>query len=409
MTRKTIMVAGHCCLDIIPTIATPHTESALVPGKLLDVGPAMLAPGGCVSNVGLALHRLGASVRLLGKVGDDPFGRSLLAAYAESGLAEGMLISSSETTSYSIVISQPGSDRILLHCPGANHTFSTAEIIDQDFAEVAIFHFGYPPLMRQMYLHQGAALAHLFATIKAHSIFTSLDMARPDPASEAGQVDWRMILKRTLPVVDAFLPSFDELLFMLDCERYEAVRQRYGDEHLIEGVDDSLLDALVEQLIDWGAAIVAVKLGEQGLYLGTTTDLSRWENLASTLPIFADTAWRGRRLFAPCYGADVVAGTTGAGDATIAGFLLGLLEGGDPEQTLRGAVAVGACSVERVDATSGIPPWEEVQRRVQAGWVQHPVYLSFPFWTCDTATGIWRMPSDLGSHAHESPRRSTQC
>jgi sugar/nucleoside kinase (ribokinase family) len=399
MTRDTIIAAGHCCLDVIPAFAA-QADSALVPGRLLDVGPAVLAPGGAVSNVGLALHHLGAPVRLLGKVGDDAFGHILLDAYAQADLAEGMLTSSGETTSYSVVISQPGSDRIFLHCPGANHTFSAAEVLDQDLTGAAIFHFGYPPLMRQMYLHEGAALAQIFQTIKAQGIFTSLDMARPDAASEAGQVDWQVILKRTLPFVDAFLPSIDELLFMLDRERYEEARNRYGDDHLIEGVDGPRLEKLVARLITWGAAIVAVKLGDQGLYLGTTADPSRWQTRAATLPVLADTAWRGRRLFTPCYQVDV-AGTTGAGDATIAGFLLGLLKGSDPEETMRGAVAVGACSVEQVDATTGIPSWELVQRRVRAGWAQRPVRLSLPSWTSATTTGIWHGPSDPGSHAHQ--------
>ena len=73
-------MAGHCCLDIIPSFAPPPTAT-LHPGKLVDVGPAVLAPGGTVSNVGLSLNRLGTRVRMLGKVGDDHFGRMLLALY----------------------------------------------------------------------------------------------------------------------------------------------------------------------------------------------------------------------------------------------------------------------------------------------------------------------------------------
>src|SRR5260370_22561854 len=130
MTSGTIIAAGHCCLDVIPTFAL-QADSALVPGKLLDVGPAVLAPGGAVSNVGLALHHLGAPVRLLGKVGDDSFGHLLLDAYARADLAAGMLISSGETTSYSVVISQPGSDRIFLHFPGDNPTFMASQVLDQ--------------------------------------------------------------------------------------------------------------------------------------------------------------------------------------------------------------------------------------------------------------------------------------
>ncbi len=398
MSRRTIIAAGHCCLDVIPTFAS-HAGSALVPGKLTDVGAAVLAPGGCVSNVGLALHHLGTPVRLLGKVGDDPFGRILLDFYAQTDLGAGMLISAGETTSYSIVISQPGSDRILLHCPGTNHTMSAAEIVEQDLTGAAIFHFGYPPLMRRMYQNEGAALAQIFQMVKAQAIFTSLDMARPDPMSEAGQIDWQVIVRRTLPFVDAFLPSIEELLFMLDRERYEHLRQRYGDEHLIRGVDGPLIEELVERLFLWGAAMVVVKMGDQGLYLGTTADPSRWETLATIIPALADPVWHGRRLFAPCYEVDV-AGTTGAGDATIAGFLLGLLAGGDPAETLRGAVAVGACSVEQVDATSGIPPWEEVQRRLRSGWAQRRMQLALPSWIYAAASSLWHGPVDPGIHGH---------
>ena len=50
-----VVVAGHICLDIIPTI--PHERIEFEPGRLLQVGPAVLSTGGAVSNTGLALHR----------------------------------------------------------------------------------------------------------------------------------------------------------------------------------------------------------------------------------------------------------------------------------------------------------------------------------------------------------------
>ena len=75
-----IVVAGHICLDIIPTITTPARDftALLKPGALLEVGQATLCTGGPVSNTGLALHRLGVPTRLVGKVGDDLFGELLL-------------------------------------------------------------------------------------------------------------------------------------------------------------------------------------------------------------------------------------------------------------------------------------------------------------------------------------------
>jgi sugar/nucleoside kinase (ribokinase family) len=405
-----IIAAGHCCLDIFPTFAA-QSESALVPGKLIDVGPAVLAPGGSVSNVGLALHRLGASVRLLGKVGDDQFGQILLDYYgqAQSDLVDGMLISSGETTSYSIVISHPGHDRILLHCPGANHTFSAAEIVDQDLSGAAIFHFGYPPLMRRMYQNEGAELAQIFQAARLQGVFTSLDMALPDPLSQAGTVDWQAVLKRSLPFIDAFLPSLDELIFMLDRERYERLRIQYGDGHLIDGIDGALLEDLAGRLSEWGAAIIVVKLGDQGLYLATSADVSRFEAPASVIAALANPQWHGRSVFVPCFQVDV-AGTTGSGDATIAGFLMGLLEQGTLAETLQSAVAVGAYSVEQVDATSGIPTWEQVQQRLVAGWPRCPVRISLPTWRYESATGTRHGPGDLApvSSSYDN-QGSTRC
>ena len=69
-------------------------------------------------------------------------------------------------------------------------------------------------------------------------------------------------------------------------------------------------------------------------------------------------AWAGQELWAPCFQVQV-AGTTGAGDATLAGFLSALLRDLPPRQAVIAAVAVGACNVEAVDTISGIRPWEE--------------------------------------------------
>src|SRR5439155_2685197 len=70
---------------------------------------------------------------------------------------------------------------------------------------------------------------------------------------------------------------------------------------------------------------------------------------------------------APCFATHVV-GTTGSCDATIAGFLLGLLRGMTPEATLSAACAIGACNVEAADALSGIRSWPETMERIATGW-----------------------------------------
>src|SRR5947209_17605355 len=70
------VVAGHICLDIIPTLVGDSVVFA--PGRLIEAGKAIVATGGPVSNTGLALHKLGVTTRLMGKVGDYLLGPAIL-------------------------------------------------------------------------------------------------------------------------------------------------------------------------------------------------------------------------------------------------------------------------------------------------------------------------------------------
>jgi sugar/nucleoside kinase (ribokinase family) len=364
--RPVVIVAGHICLDVIPTLAGSSTalSTLLLPGKLVDAGPAVVSTGGAVSNTGLALHRLGFPATLMGKVGDDPFGRTVLdLVRAEApSLCRAMRTVRGEPTSYSIVISPPGVDRVFLHCPGTNHTFGAADV--GDLSGARLFHFGYPPLMRRIYRGGGAEMRRIFRRAKKEGLTTSLDMAKPDPASEAGGIDWVAWLRSVLPDVDVFLPSFDEILTMVDRPAFEQGAMPNA----------ALLGRVSDRLIGWGAAVVVLKLGDQGLYLKTTGDPNRLRAMGKAGPRDLQ-AWRGREILAPCFETRVV-GTTGAGDATIAGFLAGLLEGLAPEDTVTSAVAVGACSVEVSDAVSGIPSWQKVQKRIRSGWNRKTCRLS---------------------------------
>jgi sugar/nucleoside kinase (ribokinase family) len=395
MVERPIAVAGHCCVDIIPTFeaSAVRAEAALTPGKLVHVGPARFATGGPVPNVGLALHRLGVPPRLFGKVGDDLLGGVLLdlLRQLDPELAARMIVAPGEPTSYSVVISPPGVDRIFLHCPGVNDTYAATDLAEADLDGARILHFGYPPLMQRIYRDDGRELVTILERARRQGVTTSLDMALPDPASEAGQIDWTAFLQCVLPQVDLFLPSAEELLFMLDRLLFAALQARSQGESIVPGMDGNLLTRLAETCLSFGAAVVALKLGDQGLYLRTTTD-RRLERMGQGFSGNPDE-WRGRELLAPCFQARVV-GTTGAGDATIAGFLTSMLDGAGPETVLRDAVAVGACSVEAADASSAIPTWEAVQQRIAGGWQPHSAWLGLPGWRWDAAGGLWHGPRD---------------
>jgi sugar/nucleoside kinase (ribokinase family) len=182
--------------------------------------------------------------------------------------------------------------------------------------------------------------------------------ARPD--SEAGRVDWELVLVRTLPFVDVFEPSIDELLFMLDRPAHLRLH-RIG---LSATVDRARLEQLGGRLIAMGTSVVAIKLGDQGLYVQTAGDVDRIGEPSRRAGLQPE-AWLRQTVLAPCFLPDLVAGTTGSGDATIAGLLAAMLRGASP---LDAAPAVGACSVEAIDPTSGIPAWPSIADRIVRDW-----------------------------------------
>lgn len=382
-----VIIAGHICLDILPDF-THHTSERdmLVPGKLTMVGPATLAIGGAVANAGLALHRLGVATRLVGKVGDDHLGRLILHMLREAdpALAEEMLVTREASTSYSIVVSLPDVDRVFFHHTGANDVFRPTDLHPEHFRDARLFHVGYPPLLREMYADGGQTFAALLRELKAYGLTTSLDMALPDPRSEAGMVNWNDWLSRVLPHVDLFFPTSDEILAMLGYTRDGAYPPLSGP----------LLSEVAERLLAKGAAVVVLKLGSDGLYMRTTSEMRRLAALGRCAPPDL-RAWQDRELFVPCFQVDV-AGTTGAGDCTIAGYLARLLLQCSPEEVMTGAVAVGAFSVESTDATSGVPGWDAVQKRLERGWPRRPFALELPDWRSDAQSTLWYGPHDRG-------------
>lgn len=392
-----VIAAGHICLDIIAAISGGAEAGQLAPGSLMQVGPPVLSTGGSVPNTGLALHRLGVPARLMGKIGDDFFGRAILdiVRSLDPNLAQGLIVSPGETTSYTIVISPPGVDRSFLHCPGTNDSFGADDVAYDELEGAKLFHFGYPPLMRRIYADAGAELEKILRRVRERGLAVSLDMARPDPNSQAGQADWPAFLRRVLPHVDVFLPSLDEILFMLDRALFEHLEQEAGTADIASRAGGNLLSNTAAQLLQLGAAMVVLKLGTQGLYLRTTADTDRVKAMGRCTPAEVD-AWLDRELLVPCFQVKV-AGTTGAGDCTIAGFLASLLEGLSPEDALTGAVAVGACSVEQTDATGGVPAWSVVQERIHSDRERRPIGLELPCWSWNAQHTVCTGPNEGGS------------
>jgi sugar/nucleoside kinase (ribokinase family) len=321
----------------------------------------------------------------LGKIGKDPFGDIVFRRIADTGedLARGITAVEGETTSYTVVINPPGIDRVFFHCPGANDTFTDADVPNSVFVDTSIFHFGYPPLMKSIWSDGGACLLRLFSRARAGRVITSLDMSLPDPNSPSGRIDWSAFLARVLPAVDIFVPSIEEFLFMIDRPAFDRLSALTGGDAIVRSISLRDTGLLAERAIQAGVSAVLIKMGDRGAFLRTGP-----HGLAG------HPGWTDRQLYTPVFRVPTVSGTTGAGDATIAGFLASVSKSLAPEDALTMAVAVGACCVEAPDATSGIRPWFETEARVRSGWERCDASVTEPGWK-RLGSGMWAGPADL--------------
>ena len=359
-----VISAGHICLDITPVFPSGHSYhrigDLLVPGRLIRMDAASVHTGGSVANTGLALKLLGNDVKLLGKVGCDVFGGMVQRLLAEYG-AGGLIADEHSSTSYSVVLAVPGMDRIFLHNPGANDTFSASDIPEEVLADAVLFHFGYPTLMKRMYEKNGAELKKLFMRVKSKGIATSLDLAAVDPQSDAGKADWKAILSRVLPCVDFFVPSFEELCYMLDRPCYDKLSSMGGDMTEQDGVLQKA-DELAGKCLDMGCGTALIKCGLSGMVYRTGS-AKRIATIGARLELNAE-AWTDRAGTQPCFRAETVRSATGAGDVSIAAYLTGLMNGGTPADCVKLAAAEGAASVSSYDALGGILPLDELKKRI---------------------------------------------
>lgn len=316
MTR--VAVAGHLCLDLAPRL---RGIAAIPPGGLIEVGPLAVELGGCVANTGGVLARLGIEVVPQALIGDDELGLILREKIGERGIdASHLTTIAGATTSYSLVIEPPGVDRTFWHHSGANTRFDGDDI---DLDGIALLHLGYPPLLPALLDDRAAPLRRLFSRAREAGVATSLDLAVVDPDSPAGALPWGTILDALAPLTDVLSPSLDDLTsaFRID-EPYSA----------------ELVERLASRLVAGGVAVVAISAGEHGLFVRTGPR----ERFAA--PVLAAVAerWSDRAIHVPPALAGPPVTTRGAGDASSAGLLAGLIREWDLEDAARLAASSAA-------------------------------------------------------------------
>lgn len=380
------MIAGHVCLDLTPKldIYGKTVQEVLRPGKLVQTGECCISLGGPVPNTGIAMSILGQKVALVCKVGQDMFGRIISEKITEYGTEKIIAVDDQVESSYTVAVVVPGNDRIFLHDPGANGSFGADDVDYSQVENCRLFHFGYPPQMRNIYLNDGKELTEMFKRAKAAGATTSLDMAQPDPNSEGGKQNWDTILKNTLPYVDIFIPSVEETMFMLYPEKFDEFRRIHAEENdPLETMDESVLPLLGAKAIEYGAKIVVIKCGVRGYYIRTAENLT---GFGAAVPSDWEE-WSGREIICESFHVDNIQSATGSGDSSIAGFLSCFLNGDGIYDCMETACAVGAENLTALDALSGIKTMEDT-RAMMKGMAKNTYTYDASYWTRDAATGL---------------------
>jgi sugar/nucleoside kinase (ribokinase family) len=180
---------------------------------------------------------------------------------------------------------------------GVNADFDGTEA---DLSGASLVHLGYPSLLPHLVEDGGAALIRFLERAHRYGATTSVDLAVIDPMTKSGKLDWKRILREAMPSIDVISPSVDDLRSALN-------------------EPNATAPTLVELLLDWGAGVVAVSDGKNGVFVGVA-GAERLARGGLALAPLTQT-WAGARINQPSVHVRRVATTNGAGDAATAGLI----------------------------------------------------------------------------------------
>lgn len=291
------------CLGIfVADVVAKPIEEMPDKGKLVLVDTMELHTGGCASNTGYSLGKLGISTGLMGKVGMDGFGDFFVNYMKDGGLdIRGIKRTSTSNTSATMVMVSSDGERTFFHYLGANAELCYDDIDFDIIKQAKILHVAGTFLMPSF---DGEPTARVLKQAREWGIITSLDTAWDSKGN------WMKVIEPCLHHLDIFMPSIEEA-------------------RMITGKKEP--KDVAEVLLSYGIKTVSLKMGEQGSYTRTND----WE------------------LYLPIYKVDAI-DSTGAGDAYAAGFLAGVAKGWDYKDAARLGNAVGASCVTAIGATAGV-------------------------------------------------------
>jgi len=299
------------CVGILVADVIARTVNKLPdPGKLDLVDKIELYTGGCAVNSAIDMAKLGLDVGVIGKIGNDGFGKFLSVALKAEGVnTEGLVIDEKTSTSSSMVTVDKNGERSFLHCQGANAEFVIEDINYEVIEHSKIVFVGGAMLLEKF---DGEQCAAFLKKTKEMGKYNVLDTAWDSTGK------WMEILKPCMPYIDLFIPSIEEAIMFSGKEK---------------------LEEIADVFLEMGVKITVIKLGKKGCYIKDSM---------------------GEIEIIPAFNVENAVDTTGAGDSFVAGFLFGTSKGWNLYECGIFANAVGAHCVMAAGASTGIKSYEEV-------------------------------------------------
>ncbi len=298
MEPASVLVVGSLNMDLV--VPVPRHPK---PGETVVGGDLRRFPGGKGANQAVAAARLGARVRMIGRVGADAYGTELKRGLEAEGIETADVAELDAPTGVALIgVSEDGQNAIVVS-PGANARLRPEDLAPERFA--------------------GAGVAVL-------QLETPLATVRR--AAELGRAAGARVLLNAAPA-QALPEGLLKAVDLLVVNEFEAAQVAGAREP--EGPEEAL--ALARELAR-RVPVAVVTLGARGLV---------WAGVEGegVLPAFEVRA----------------VDTTAAGDAFVGGLAAALAAGEPLQPALRFASAAGALAATRPGAQPSLPNKEAVE------------------------------------------------
>lgn len=296
-----IVVVGSCNLDLVVNVDNiPQVGQTVLGGDLKRI------PGGKGANQAVAASRLGKSVAMVGRVGEDDNGKFLQSNLEDNGVNTEYLLKTPDIpTGVALISVQDDGDNAIVVSPGANGKLSPEDIAAASPIATA----------RVVLLQAEIPIETVVATAR---VAEGTVIWNPAPApSESVPLE-------LLDLVDVLIPNQTEL-------------ELIGGNRKVD-----TLESISELAKTFPCSSTIVTLGERGAVVVAS-------NEAVHIP--APT-------ISPL-------DTTGAGDSFCAAIAVSLVEGKDLVEAAQWAVQVGAATTLVAGAQPSLPTSEEVLQRLE--------------------------------------------